>query len=79
MPYPSISLRAPGSHAFLDAAEPRKLRVQLRDGLGRRLGQGREDGSGLWLRLGLRPQPRTPVAGAELAAAGANAPQCSGD
>jgi hypothetical protein len=71
----SSSLRTPGSPAFLGAAEPRKLRVQHRDGLGRGLGQGREDRSGVWLRLGLSLQARTPVAGLSFAAACANAPQ----
>jgi len=53
---------------LLGAAEPRKLRVQRRDGLGRSLGQGMEDNSGVWLRLGLRLQARTPVAGLSFAA-----------
>ncbi len=48
---------------FLGAAEPRKLRVQHRDGLGRSLEHGMEDNSGVWLRLGLSLQTRTPVAG----------------
>jgi hypothetical protein len=63
---------------FLGAAEPRKLRVQRRDGLGRSLGPGREDNSGVWLRLGVRLPARTPVAGLSFAAARADAPQLLG-
>ena len=56
-------MRTSGSRVFLGAAEPRKLRVQHRDGLGRSLEHGMEDNSGVWLRLGLSLQTRTPVAG----------------
>jgi hypothetical protein len=65
----SVSLRTSGSPVFLGAAEPGKLRVQRRDGLGRRRGPGREDNSGVWLRLGVRLRVRTPVAGLSFAAA----------
>ena len=71
-------MRTSGSRVFLGAAEPRKLRVQRRDGLGRSLEHGMEDNSGVWLRLGLSLQTRTPVAGLSFAAARADAPQLLG-
>jgi hypothetical protein len=64
--------------AFLGAAQPGKLRVERRDGLGRSLGQGMEDSLGVWRRLGLSQQARTPIAGPSFAAARADAPQLLG-
>jgi hypothetical protein len=74
----SVSLPTSGSREFLGAAEPGKLRVQRRDGLGRRLGPGMADNSGVWLLLGVRLQARTPVAGLSFATARADAPPLLG-
>jgi len=75
-------LRTSRGLAFLGSAEPRKLRVQRRDGLGRgleqrTLGHPTEYGSaGLGLVVG--QQARPPVAGLSVAAARANPPQLRG-
>src|SRR5258708_14348028 len=58
----SVSLRMSGRPVLLGAADPRKLRVQRRDGLGRRRGRGRKDNFGGGLRPVLSLRARTPVA-----------------
>src|SRR6202521_3908925 len=74
----SVWWRMSGSPVLLGAAQPRKLRVQRRDGLGRSRGPERKDNFGVWLRRGLSLQARPPVAGLSFAAAGADAPQLLG-
>jgi hypothetical protein len=72
------SLRESGSHAFLDSRQPRELRVQDRDGVGRTRGKWIDCGYGVWLRLALKLETHAAVAPLRFTAARPNAPQLLG-